>query len=521
MPFSRVLYIEHDDFMEDPPKKFFRLSPGKEVRLRCAYFITCTEVVKDDRGEIVELRCTYDPATRGGDSPDGRRVKATLHWVSAAHAHRRSRCGSTIACSRSKIPSNVPEGKTFLDYLNPHSLEVLRGLPGRAEPRRRRPGDALPVRAPRLLLRRSRFARRARSSSTARCRCATRGRECLRKAKGSSMMRRVAGIALACALTAAHAAAQQVVRYTPAEKDLKFVYATVPPVATLKPGDTLDTNTVDAFGNVIQKPGDTMAMVKGDNPLTGPFAIAGAEPGDTLVGEDPRAHRRFAARASARSPPVSARSTPRSYTPMLNANLPEKVWFYDIDARANQATFHALDSNFSVNIPLQPFLGCIGVAPAGGEARSSIVPAEFGGNMDAHEGASRLHALSSGQRARRAALHRRRPRRAGRRRSGRHRASKCRCACACRWISSNARRSRGRDSRTTPRSWPSAPTVRWTMRSGSRLPSWSSWIHADYGLSELDAYELLSKVAKIHLVEMVDPNYVVIAGIDKRYLPKK
>ena len=86
VPFSRVLYIERDDFMEDPPKKFFRLSPGREVRLRCAYFITCTEVVKDDSGEIVELRCTYDPATRGGDSPDGRRVKATLHWVSAAHA---------------------------------------------------------------------------------------------------------------------------------------------------------------------------------------------------------------------------------------------------------------------------------------------------------------------------------------------------------------------------------------------------------------------------------------------------
>src|ERR1700733_1647094 len=80
VPFSRVLYIEREDFMEDPPKKFFRLSPGKEVRLRCAYFITCTEVVKDEYGEIVELRCTYDPATRGGDSPDGRRVKATMHW---------------------------------------------------------------------------------------------------------------------------------------------------------------------------------------------------------------------------------------------------------------------------------------------------------------------------------------------------------------------------------------------------------------------------------------------------------
>ena len=86
VPFARELWIERDDFMEDPPRKFFRLAPGREVRLRYAYFITCDEVVKDDDGEIVELRCTYDPETRGGDAPDGRRPKATLHWVSAEHA---------------------------------------------------------------------------------------------------------------------------------------------------------------------------------------------------------------------------------------------------------------------------------------------------------------------------------------------------------------------------------------------------------------------------------------------------
>jgi glutaminyl-tRNA synthetase len=125
VPFSRVLYVEGDDFKEDPPKKFFRLSPGKEVRLRCAYFITCTEVVKDASGEVVELRCTYDPATRGGDSPDGRRVKATLHWVSAAHA-----IGAEVRLYDRLFsvedPEGTPEGKTFLDNLNPHSLEVLR-----------------------------------------------------------------------------------------------------------------------------------------------------------------------------------------------------------------------------------------------------------------------------------------------------------------------------------------------------------------------------------------------------------
>jgi glutaminyl-tRNA synthetase len=124
VPFSRDLLIERDDFMENPPKKFFRLAPGKEVRLRCAYFVTCTGVVKDAAGEIVELHCTYDPATRGGDAPDGRKVKATLHWVSAAHAvpvevRLYDRLFSV------EDPESAPDGKTFLDYLNPNSLEVL------------------------------------------------------------------------------------------------------------------------------------------------------------------------------------------------------------------------------------------------------------------------------------------------------------------------------------------------------------------------------------------------------------
>jgi glutaminyl-tRNA synthetase len=124
VPFSRVLYIEQDDFLEDPPKKFFRLSPGKEVRLRCAYFIRCTEVIKDERGEVGELRCTYDPATRGGDAPDGRRVKATLHWVSGAHA-----IGAEVRLYDRLFsvedPERAVEGKTFLDVLNPASLETL------------------------------------------------------------------------------------------------------------------------------------------------------------------------------------------------------------------------------------------------------------------------------------------------------------------------------------------------------------------------------------------------------------
>ncbi|MGE3512386.1 MAG: glutamine--tRNA ligase, partial [Vicinamibacterales bacterium] len=122
--FSRELYIERDDFREDPPKKFFRLAPGREVRLRCAYFITCHEVVKDATGEVVELRCTYDPATRGGDAPDGRRVKATLHWVSVPHALPVSvRLYDRLFWVED--PEATAPGQTFLDHLNAGSLEVL------------------------------------------------------------------------------------------------------------------------------------------------------------------------------------------------------------------------------------------------------------------------------------------------------------------------------------------------------------------------------------------------------------
>jgi glutaminyl-tRNA synthetase len=122
VPFSRVLYIERDDFMEEPPKKFFRLAPGREVRLRSAYFITCTSVVKDASGNITELRATYDPATRGGDAPDGRRPKATLHWVSAEHA-----IDCEVRLYDRLFRSEDPEagGDDFLANLNPDSLQVI------------------------------------------------------------------------------------------------------------------------------------------------------------------------------------------------------------------------------------------------------------------------------------------------------------------------------------------------------------------------------------------------------------
>ncbi len=126
VPFSRELYIERDDFMEDPPKKFFRLAPGREVRLRYAYFIKCEEVVKDPgTGDIVELRCSYDPQTRGGNAPDGRKVKGTIHWVSAGHAvPAEVRLYDHLFVKEN--PNEVEAGKDFTDYINPKSLEVLK-----------------------------------------------------------------------------------------------------------------------------------------------------------------------------------------------------------------------------------------------------------------------------------------------------------------------------------------------------------------------------------------------------------
>ncbi len=124
VPFSRELYIERADFMEDPPKKFYRLAPGREVRLRYAYFIKCLDVVKDDTGEVIEVRCTFDPETRGGDAPDGRKVKATLHWVSASHALAAEvRLYDYLFTVRN--PMDVEEGKSFTDYINPESFKVL------------------------------------------------------------------------------------------------------------------------------------------------------------------------------------------------------------------------------------------------------------------------------------------------------------------------------------------------------------------------------------------------------------
>ncbi len=124
LPFSKVIYIEQDDFMEDPPKKFFRLGPGREVRLRYAYFITCTDVIKNEQGEVIELHCTYDPETKGGNAPDGRKVKGTIHWVSAAHAmHTQVRLYDRLFTDPS--PDSNKHEKDWKEFLNPESMVVV------------------------------------------------------------------------------------------------------------------------------------------------------------------------------------------------------------------------------------------------------------------------------------------------------------------------------------------------------------------------------------------------------------
>jgi len=331
--------------------------------------------------------------------------------------------------------------------------------------------------------------------------------------------------AILCVPASAFAQAQpepnapRVVKYHASIDVVKYVYGVATPVERLRPGDILETNTLDCFGDAIKKPGDTLSMAKGDNPLTGPFYIDGAEPGDTLAIDilDLQANSKQGIGATA---PGFGALNSTNYTPMLNPPLPEKIWFYPVDAAANTATFHALDSDFSTTIALHFFLGCIGVAPADGEARSSVVPAEFGGNMDAPEVSAgntlylpvnvpgALLFMGDGH----AAMG-----------DGEVAGSAIEIALKVRL--------RVRLIKGKAIAWPRFENDHQIMAAGIYRPvddalriaftQLVSWIHTDYGLSDLDAYELLSQVGKTHLTEMVDPNYVVVASIDKKYLPPK
>jgi amidase len=315
------------------------------------------------------------------------------------------------------------------------------------------------------------------------------------------------------------AASGNVVKYRATMNNVKYVYATVEPVGRLKSGDTLETNTVDAFGNALQKPGDTLSMVKGDNPLTGPFYVEGAEPGDTLGVKILDLQVDSNQGVGAFGPGFGALNA-TNYTPMLGPTLPERIWYYPIDHATNTATFKAADTNFSVKIPLNPFFGCIGVAPAGSEARSSIVPAEFGGNMDSPE-ASVGNTVYFPVNVPGALLY-----------MGDGHAAMGDGEVAGTAIEVPLRaRVQVSVVKNHKIAWPRFENDESIMAVGAYRPlddclriaftELVKWMHDDYGLSELDSYELLSKVAKIHLNEMVDPNYVIVASIDKKYLPPR
>lgn len=311
----------------------------------------------------------------------------------------------------------------------------------------------------------------------------------------------------------------RVVRFRATTANVKTVFGPADPVAALRPGDTLDTNTLDCFGGAIANPGDTLSKVKLDNPLTGPFYIEGAQPGDTLVLKFLELTVDADQGIGVYGPGFGGLSS-STYTPMLNKDLPERIWFFPIDKTANTATFKPADSNFTVKIPVHPFLGCIGVAPANGEARSSLVPAEFGGNMDTPE-ASAGNTLYLPVNVRGALLY------LG---DGHAAMGDGEVAGSAIEVPMHAKIQvdliKGKKT-----SWPRFENDDYLMTAGIYRPLEDAtriaytelikWIHEDYGMSELDLYELMSVAGEIRVSEIVDPNYVVIAKINKKYLPSK
>jgi amidase len=333
-------------------------------------------------------------------------------------------------------------------------------------------------------------------------------------------MKSICAVLLLSAAAWAQSGSEQprVVRYEVKPGELKYTFAaSYVPVARLKPGDILETNTVDCFGNAVKKPGDTLSMAPGDNPLTGPFYIEGAEPGDTLAVKILDLKVDSNQGIGALAPGFGALNA-TNYTPMLNPAIPEKIWFFPIDHATNTATFQALDSKFAVKIPLHPFFGCIGVAPAGGEARSSVVPEAFGGNMDSPE-ASAGNTVYFPVNVSGAMLF-----------LGDGHAAMGDGEIAGTAIEVPLRsRVQVRVIKGQKISWPRFENDDYIMAVGAYRPlddalriaftELVGWIHKDYGLSEMDSYELLSQVGEIHLNEMVDPNYVVVAKVKKKFLP--
>jgi acetamidase/formamidase len=311
----------------------------------------------------------------------------------------------------------------------------------------------------------------------------------------------------------------KVVTYHATTDNAKTLFGPAESVAPLHPGDTLDTNTLDGFGGAIASPADTLAKVKLENPLTGPFYIEGAQPGDTLVVKFLELTVDADQGIGAYGPGSGALSK-SSYTPMLNHDLPERIWFFPIDKANNTATFKPADSNFTAKIPLHPFLGCIGTTPANGEVRSSVVPAEFGGNLDTPE-ASVGNTLYLPVNVRGALLY-----------LGDGHAAMGDGEVTGTAIDVPMHVKIQVDlikGKKTP--WPRFENDDYLMAVGIGRPLEDAtriayielikWLHDDYGLSQLDLYELMSVAGELHVSAIVNPGCVVVAKINKKYLPPK
>lgn len=308
-------------------------------------------------------------------------------------------------------------------------------------------------------------------------------------------------------------------RYVPKKEELKYAFATAPPVLRLKPGDVVETWTESAFGDFAYQPSNSSPEDFRPNPNTGPFYIEGAEPGDTLVVKllsiEPAAEVAYGYAG-----PGFGALTHTPYAPMLDTAYPARVWSYRVDRQARTVEFAALDSGFKVKLPLRPFLGCLGVAPANEEARGTIVPEFFGGNMDTPEvragstvylpvnAPGALLYLGDGHAAQ----------------------GEGEIAGTAAEIQMNVKLSveliKGRRI--------SAPRLEddtYLMAAGSYRPLEDAmriasheliqWLVEDYGLSALDAYELLSVAMESNISQLVDPNYTVVVKIKKSYLPPK
>lgn len=327
-------------------------------------------------------------------------------------------------------------------------------------------------------------------------------------------------LGVACvALAAALPLSAETHRYIPKPEELKHTYSTHEPVLVLKPGDRLETWTQNALGGFAQNPETTKPRDFRPNPNTGPFYIEGADPGDTLVVKlikvEPAADLAYGL-----VPQGFGALTQTRYTPMLDEPIRDRIWTYRIDKQAETVEFSALDSDFKVNLPLQPFLGCLAVAPDDDEAYSTITPGFFGGNMDTPEvragttvylpvnvpGA--LLYLGDGHAAQ----------------------GEGEIAGTAAEVEMNVVLSvdviKGR-AITTPR----LEDDTYLMVAGSTRPLEDAmriasheliqWLVEDYGLSALDAYELLSVAMESNVSQVVDPNYTILVKIKKEYLPPR